>query len=163
MKYPCLPVGCCFPASIPLYREDYNIHTTHFHFPQWIPRTVVSIIYRSIFEHAQHLSYSSRTWCYWQLLWLFSPPHGNMVILLSIMVLISIHTNQYFKCYELSSSGLRASINHNKKSIESLIKQNKINTHRTTHIFVGGPHVVRLVNYFRYPEYVNHAAVIFND
>ena len=53
--------------------EDYNIHTTHFHIPQLIPPTintaVVSTIYRSIFEHTQHLSYSSsRPWCNWRLL-----------------------------------------------------------------------------------------------
>ena len=24
MKYTCLPVVCCFSASIPVYREDYN-------------------------------------------------------------------------------------------------------------------------------------------
>ena len=59
MKYPCFPVGCCFLASIPLYREDYNIHTNHFRILQLIPpATVVSITYRSIVAHSQHLSYS---------------------------------------------------------------------------------------------------------
>ena len=36
--------------------EHYNIHTSHFHIPQWLPLTVVLIIYRSIFEHMQHQS-----------------------------------------------------------------------------------------------------------
>ena len=43
MKDPCLPVGYCFPASIPLVREDYNTHTNYFHIPQWLPLTVVPI------------------------------------------------------------------------------------------------------------------------
>ena len=42
------------------------------------------------------------------------------------------HKNQYLKCYELSSSGLPASTTHNKKSIESLIKENKTNTEPPT-------------------------------
>ena len=85
-----------------------------------------------------------------------------MVMPRSMVVLIHIRTNQYFKCYELSSSGFPASITHNIKSIEFLIKQNETNTRRTAHIFVGGPHVVRLANYFRYPDYINHAALIFS-
>ena len=40
-QYICLPVGCCFSASIPRYVEEYNIHTTHFHIQQRFPvRTV---------------------------------------------------------------------------------------------------------------------------
>ena len=37
-----------------------------------------------------------------------------MVILLSMMVLIYIHTNQYFRCYKLSGSGVPGSTTHNK-------------------------------------------------
>ena len=51
-----------------------------------------------------------------------------MVMPRSMVVLIHIRTNQYFKCYELSSSGFPASITHNIKSIEFLIKQNETNT-----------------------------------
>ena len=72
-KDPCLPVGYCFPASIPLFMEYYNIHTTNFHIPQRLPFSAVLIVYRSIFERMQQLTYgSSRPWCYWQLLWYFS-------------------------------------------------------------------------------------------
>ena len=75
IKYPCLPVVYCSPASIPPFMEDYSIHTTHFHIPQSLPLTTVLIIYRSIFESMQHLTYrynSSRPWCYWQFLWSFN-------------------------------------------------------------------------------------------
>ena len=73
MRDPCFPVGCCCPASIPLFMEDYNIHTSHFYIPQWLSLTVVPIIYRSIFEHTQHLFYSSRSWYDW---WLLTVFHG---------------------------------------------------------------------------------------
>ena len=64
MKDPCLPVGYCSPSSILLFVKDYNIHTNHFHFPQWLPVTVVPIIDHSIFEHTQHLAYISKPWYY---------------------------------------------------------------------------------------------------
>ena len=57
MKYRCLPVDYCFPASIDLFMEDYNIHTINSHIPQWLPLTVVPIVYRSMFELTQHLFY----------------------------------------------------------------------------------------------------------
>ena len=64
-KDPCLPVGSyCFSASVPLYMEDYNIHTNIFHVPQLLPLTAVPMIYQLIFEQTQHLAYSSRPWCY---------------------------------------------------------------------------------------------------
>ena len=48
MKDPCLPVGYCFPASIPLFMEDYSIDIISFHIPQGLPLTlVVPIIYLS--------------------------------------------------------------------------------------------------------------------
>ena len=50
MKNARLPVSCCFPASIPLFKEDYHIHTNHSHIPKWLPLTVVAVIIRSIFE-----------------------------------------------------------------------------------------------------------------
>ena len=54
----------CFPPSSPLFKEEYNVHANHFHIPQWLTLTVVPIIYHSIFEHTQHLDYSSRPWSY---------------------------------------------------------------------------------------------------
>ena len=58
MKYPCSPVGYCFPASIPLVTEDYNVHTIHFDIPQWLPPTAVPMIYRSVFEHTPRVDHS---------------------------------------------------------------------------------------------------------
>ena len=52
---PCFPVGYWFPASIPLFMEDYNIHTTHFRIPQWFPPNVLPMMYHSRFENTQHL------------------------------------------------------------------------------------------------------------
>ena len=57
MKDLCLPVDYSFPARSPLFLEDYNTNTSYFHVLQWLPLTVVPIIYRSIFEHMQNLSY----------------------------------------------------------------------------------------------------------
>ena len=54
MKDPCLPVGYCFPASIPLFMHDYNIHTIPSYIPRWLPLTAVLIVYRAIFEHMQY-------------------------------------------------------------------------------------------------------------
>ena len=56
MKDHCSPVGSLFQASIPLFMEDYNIHTIPFHIVQWLSLTVVAIIDRPIFEHMQHIS-----------------------------------------------------------------------------------------------------------
>ena len=38
--------------------EECNIHTNHFHVPQWLPLTAVPFIYRSVSERMQHLTYT---------------------------------------------------------------------------------------------------------
>ena len=88
------------------------------------------------------------------------------------------------------SSGLPASITRNKKNYRPPeTKQNKhppnhprfgrrtarstacqllpipriYDNHRTIHVFVSWPYQAQLADYFSLPEYVNQAAVIFND
>ena len=39
MKNHCLLVGYSFPASFPLFMEDYDIHTIHFYIAQCLPLT----------------------------------------------------------------------------------------------------------------------------
>ena len=87
---------------VSLCKEDHYIHTTQYHVPEWLPPSsvVISITYRSTFEHTQHLDYSSsRPWCYRKLLRSFSVPHSIMVILFSMIVLLCINTNQRWKCH----------------------------------------------------------------
>ena len=126
MKDPCLRVGS---VSISLFMQDYNIHTVHFHIPQWLPLTVVPIIYRSVFEHTQHLTYGSRSWYYWQLLRYFS--HSNMVMLLSMLVLLNTKYPHKPIIQMLQATikslqlGLPASITHNKNKIYRTPKTKK--------------------------------------
>ena len=81
MKYPCLPVVCCFSASIPVYREDYNsrkncetinnhivglVHKHHIRYYRWnleLARpTNVSDVPRSLKLSFNHLIGRTHSW-----------------------------------------------------------------------------------------------------
>ena len=144
----------------------------------------------------QHLPYSSRPWCYWQLLWSCSLLQSSTVKELSMIIVLVYIPTKINNSNATSSSAVASQLwppclyNPQQKYIDYLkSNQNKhspnhprfrrrtahstacqllpipriYDNHRTTHVFVSGPYVVRLTDYFSLPEYVNQAGVIFND